>query len=183
MNDEHESVALDYSSKIARIRRRVLPIFLVITICIAFSLVLLILSPYQERGCKTNKCLCSVNLRHIGQAIYVYHGDKAGNDADFAAIARNSKVSLDELIAVGLISNRTKICNYFDGEGVCYKRVKSSTWMNGAIPIFVENPNNHPGGGGHVLFDDGHVEWFKPDELDVLIQSATFNYEAKATGE
>jgi|GEM_PF-3522562 len=185
MNDEHGPVLMDYGTKETRPRRK----FIIIRLSLLFLVLVIVgvvfLGTFAtRRSCSSSHLACAANLREIGMALYIYHNNYA--DTDLAAVPWicENQITFDRLIELKLIGDNLLYCPHSSGKSVSYRRVLSSPQpMEGMTPIYIEIPGNHVGGGGNVLFDIGHVEWLKPDELAALIQSATFEDERKVAGE
>jgi len=59
-----------------------------------------------------------------------------------------------------------------DYEHDIYIPFKTVNDFDPQTPWVIENPENHGGEGGNVLFGDAHVEWVQGPELEQMLEGA-----------
>lgn len=104
---------------------------------------------------------CMVNLNSLGNAIYVYSSD----DPD-AALPSDPQ----QLIASGLAVAMQFQCPHAPAGRQSYYYVPGRT-IDSAIDdvLMFEDPRNHGGDGGHVLYVDGHVAFVRMPEYQSIV--------------
>lgn len=111
------------------------------------------------------KTWCSANLRGLGQTLYVYAEDN-GKFPDQSVDWQ--KVLIDSNIA----APQSFVCPCAPKGQTCYYYVPGRQVASDPNQVVVyEDPENHGGEGGNVLFVDSHVEFIKAPKYQALINS------------
>lgn len=129
------------------------------------SLLLSIMLPSFARAREMAKrTVCSSNLQNIGNALVLYANE---NDDKLPP-------DLDTLIDKGELSSKEVLCPSAteDYEHYIYIPVPTLNDMGPDTPIVLEDPENHGGEGGNVLFGDTHVEWVQGSRLERMLEDA-----------
>lgn len=131
---------------------------------------------------RANRVKCASNLRQIGQGIALYLNDHPGPHPDsFAPLIESADINPEVFICPSSNEDRAtgnnlqEVLAEFQRPGhLSYVYTAAGLPQN--LPsdtvIACEPPNNHEGDGGHVLFADGHVEWFDAKGLASIISIA-----------
>lgn len=157
-----------YAAKIGKKRRMFLPALIVLTVGVLGVTVIL---PMTHRcPAFTPPMICSMNLRGIGQAMYIYAQDYPNGDFP-------SDISM--CVSDGNAIAKQFVCPLSHNPGTSYFYVAGlTTNSNPQSVLMYENPQNHPTQGTAVLFVDGHTEIVKPARLQSLIQQGTATHTA-----
>ena len=129
------------------------------------SLFLSIMLPSLARARELAKrTVCTSNLVNIGTSLVFYanvNDDKLPPD-------------LDTLIDEMDLSSKTFLCPSAAAgyEHYIYFPVPRLNDMGPDTPIVLEDPENHGGEGGNVLFGDTHVEWVSAPKLEQMLDDA-----------
>jgi prepilin-type processing-associated H-X9-DG protein len=114
------------------------------------ALLLPALGQAREQARRTQ---CVQNLKEIGLAIAQYASD---NNEQLPA-------SFDDLAPY--VGGSTRIFTCPSAPGSVYKLNSITQWQGAQLaPLVTEDPSNHRGQGGNVLYNDGHVEWHRANQ-------------------
>lgn len=118
------------------------------------SILLPALSSAREQS---KRLVCSAHLRGIGQAMYIYaQGEPDGAFPD----------DVGKLVAAGLTTTGQFNCpSDVSGRGSYYYVPGYGTDSYPNQIIMYEDPRVHGGEGINVLYQDGHVAWLVPPQL------------------
>ena len=109
-----------------------------------------ILLPALSRARELSKrTVCAANIRMIGAGMYAYaQTDPNGAFPD----------DINKLLNAGFVSGAHFECPSMPPGHKCYFYVPGRTEHSGPNEVLMyEDPNNHMGEGGNVLYQDGHV--------------------------
>ncbi|HPF38492.1 MAG TPA: hypothetical protein P5081_14390 [Phycisphaerae bacterium] len=128
------------------------------------SIIAIVLYPSVQRPCQDSPgTRCAVQLREIGQAMYIY----AMDDPD-----EMFPDNLRRVVDAGDAAPTEFTCPAAPGDHPSYFYVPGAS-MNSApsIVLMYEDPRNHDGKGGHVLFQDGHILFIEFPEYQEILDS------------
>lgn len=149
---EERPIELGYAPVRARSSR--VGLFEKVVLAAIMLVCIILFLPSRTTNCSLSpKTTCSRNLRSIGQGLYAYSSNH-GSGADLSAGWEKRLIKSDEITAKMLICPMA-------GTG------KASYYFLPAHPggaeetriVGYEDPSNHNGEGGNILYLDGHVEW------------------------
>jgi prepilin-type processing-associated H-X9-DG protein len=129
-----------------------------------------------------DRAKCASNLRQIGQAIELYAKENGNRfPPNLKELLRTQDISpelmtcaaSDDVTATGN-SPEQVLADFDDPVGHHCSYVyfgRGLTWPAGAdVPIASEPLSNHDGKGANILFGDGHVEFYEPDEVERILR-------------
>ncbi|MFQ5412510.1 MAG: DUF4190 domain-containing protein [Phycisphaerae bacterium] len=124
------------------------------TMLLLFSILLPAMSSARNQAKRT---VCAANLRGLGQAMYLYaQGEPNGEFPD----------NVGKLVAAGLATTKQFNCpSDISGQGSYYYVPGYGTSSDPEQIIMYEDPRIHAGEGINVLYQDGHVVWLTPPQL------------------
>ena len=105
--------------------------------------------------------ICAVNLRGIGQAMYIHAQDDGRFPSSFQVLLDENNITPKQLICPST--------SHVPGDPVdsCYVIVPGQTTYSDPHNVLVyERPENHGGKGVNVLYQDGHVEFITVEKLN-----------------
>ena len=134
------------------------------SIVIFMLLLSIMLSSLARARELAKRTVCANNLKNIGTALVIY------------ANMYNDKLppNLDILIDEADMSGMSFMCPSAteDYEHYIYIPFKTVNYFDPQTPWVIENPENHGGEGGFVLFGDAHVKWVQGPELEQMLEDA-----------
>ncbi|HPF38493.1 MAG TPA: hypothetical protein P5081_14395 [Phycisphaerae bacterium] len=114
--------------------------------------------------CLPLKTVCAGNLRGIGQAMYIYAMDEP--DGMFPD-------DLQKVVDANNASHKQFICPEAPAGRRCYFYAPGASLKSDPdVVLMYEDPRNHNGEGGNVLFQDGHVVFIKFPEYQEIVDSS-----------
>ncbi|MCB9852042.1 MAG: hypothetical protein H6819_03015 [Phycisphaerales bacterium] len=113
--------------------------------------------------CLSPEAECAANLRGIGQAMYIY----AMNEPD-----RMFPDDVQKLIDANTAIPKQFICRSAPTGHQCYLYVPGASEMSPPRTVLMfEDPRNHGGKGGNVLYQDGRVVFEKAPALQSIVNA------------
>lgn len=178
---------LDYAGPTsAPRRRRLMPLVVKGSITAFLLLALLVAILLPSAGNARPQALriaCAANLRSLGQSIWMYSNAHAGAFPDTLerAVAGGFVPDVRVLLCPGSADTpaqgatpAAQAADLTAGGHLSYTYVGTGL-TQAAHPdtvIAYDHAGNHEGGGGNVLFADGHVEWYNRAEFRTLVDRA-----------
>ena len=140
--------------------------------CIAFILLILptlattsVLLPSLTRAREmARRAACASNLRQVGIVLVAYA--EANNDAlppDLDTLIKQSSMPSNIFICPAAVEAQ---------EPYIYVPVGTMNDLDPQTPWVIENPENHGGKGGNVLYGDTHTEWVPQARLTPMLDDA-----------
>lgn len=128
---------------------------------LAFAVAVVILLPTQDPE-RRSPSPCLMNLRGLGQAIYIY-----AQDAPDMAFPDDFQKVFDAKLALP----KQLICPNAARGHACYYYIPGcSAESDPTTVVMFEDPRNHAGEGGHVLDQSGFVSWVKFPEYQAILE-------------
>lgn len=133
------------------------------------------------------RVVCASNLRQIGQLLLLYSNDDRGRrfPPDLATAVR-SPLFADEVVASHIFccpatqappapgirpADWADLLNDRRHNSYIYLGAGLTNAVGAETVLVVEYLDNHPGGGGNVLYGDGHVDWLNErDAAELLLK-------------
>ena len=141
---------------------------------LALSITLPSLSRARELA---KRAVCSANLRGIGQSCQIYAGNNAGwFPPDLQRLIDVGHLTPGELQCPSEANPSTLVFDYVYVPGL--QGTVPSDWI-----LAYEDPANHNGEGGNVLYVDGHVEFLKEPEFSAELERVRGEIEESESGE
>ncbi|MCA9254362.1 MAG: hypothetical protein KDA33_01935 [Phycisphaerales bacterium] len=114
--------------------------------------------------CPHPRTACAGNLRGIGQAMYMYAMDEP--DGMFPD-------DLQKAVDANYTLPKQLICPEAPAGWTCYYYAPGASMKSDPdVVLMYEDPRNHDGKGGNVLFQDGHVVFVKFPEYQAILDSS-----------
>jgi len=127
-----------------------------------FPLLISIFLPSLSRARELSKrTVCAANMRGIAQAMYIY----AQSEPNFAF-----PDDINKVVTAGNATPRQFQCPSAPPGRQCYYYVPGQTTNSAPNGVLLfEDPNNHLGEGGNVLYQDGHVMFVKGAQFQAIV--------------
>ena len=174
----HLNYATNRSELSSRAAARRVKLLVAGLVCVALFIWILAAAMKQRRVHElVRRAACSTNLQAISQACHIY-----GNDYD-----EWFPPSLQTLIDMGHVTPAALQCpSESNPSGLVFDYVYVPG-LQGTVPsdwiLAYEDPANHNGEGGNVLYVDGHVEFLKEPEFSAELERVRGEIEESEYGE
>lgn len=139
-------------------------IVLLVVGVLVIGLLVSILLPSLSRARELSKrTVCAANLRGIGQAMYIY----AQSEPDGAF-----PDDIQKVLSSGFTTPKQFVCPSSLGGIQSYYYVPGQTTNSAPNGVLLfEDPANHNGEGGNVLYQDGHVQFIKGQQFQSIVDT------------
>jgi prepilin-type processing-associated H-X9-DG protein len=129
---------------------------------VIYPMLIAILLPSLSRARELSKrTVCAANMRGIGQAMYIY----AQSEPNYAF-----PDDINKVVAAGFTTPIQFQCPSAPPGRQCYFYVSGQTTNSAPNSVVLfEDPNNHQGEGGNVMYQDGHVTFVKGAQYQAIV--------------